>query len=151
MEDFDEILDEAEDDLDDAEDIKEGQVDSYGTYPEQEQKDSIYKWFWRVAKLQKPSQLMRVGNLTNAEIGPHQISIRDAMNLAILGKTFHHEAFGNYFASIGKVISASSMSKGGWFMDLSISQKKVRERKRKEKGGEQTWRVFNKKKPVQEQ
>ncbi len=151
MEDFDAILDDAEDELDDTEDIREGQAENYGTYPEQEQKESIYNWFWKVTRLKKPSQLMKVGNLSNAEIGPHSISVRDAMNLAILGKTFHHEAFGNYFATIGKIVSASSMSKGGWFMDLSISQKKVRERKRREKGEEQTWRVFGKKKPAQEQ
>lgn len=148
--DYEEILDEAEDELDETEEIREGQVDSFGTFPEQEQKDSIYQWFWKVTRLKKPFQLAKVGNLSKEEIGPHQISVRDAMNLAILGRLFHHPTFGNYFATVGKIVSASSMSKNGWFMDLSISQKKVRERKKQTKG-EQTWRLFGKKKPVQEQ
>ena len=41
---------------------------------------------------------------------------------------FRHHTFGNYFATRSKIVSATSMARKGWFMDLSISQKKVRER-----------------------
>ncbi len=150
MENYDELLEEAEDELEDSEEIREGQMDSFGTFPEQEQRESIFNWFWRVTRLKEPFELAKVGNLSNAEIGPHPISVRDAMNLKMLGDTFHHPIFGKYFSELGKIVSASSMAKSGWFMDLSISQKKVRERKRQNKG-EQQWRVFGKKKPAQEQ
>ena len=41
---------------------------------------------------------VKVGNLDKQEIGVFPISVRDAMNLWVLGNTFHHPTFGNYFA-----------------------------------------------------
>ena len=63
------------------------------------------------------------------------------MNLAELGKIFHHKKFGDYWQKRAMVVSASSMSRQGWFMDLSISQKKVRTRSRQtSSSGKEGWR-----------
>ena len=144
---FEELEDEYEDEVEQGQDLQDAQLEQYeATFPKPKQEQSIYNWFWKVVRLDKPFRLAKVGNLNNKEIGDHGISMRDAMNLAHLGQLFHHHKFGNYFAVRSKIIAASSMAKNGWFMDLSISQKKVRERARKASSGEQKWRIFNRKK-----
>lgn len=148
--DYDEIIDESEDDFEQAQDLQDAQIEQYeATYPTPKKDDSIYNWFWRVVRLNKPFKLAKVGNLSKQEIGDHIISMRDAMNLAHLGQTFHHSTFGNYWATRAKIISASSMAKAGWFMELSISQKKVRERKKRPLT-DATWRMFKKKNTQEE-
>ncbi|MFW6172531.1 MAG: hypothetical protein ACOC5T_02195 [Elusimicrobiota bacterium] len=147
--DYDEILDEAEDDYEQSQDLQDAQIEQYeGTYPTQKKEDSIYNWFWRVVRLNKPFKIVRVGNLTKQEIGEHGISVRDAVNLGNLGRIFNHPVFGSYWDTRAKIVSASSMAKNGWFMELSISQKKVRERKKK--SSPESWRLFKKKKSVEE-
>ena len=142
----DEIIDEAEDEFEQSQDISDGQLEQYNSY-QQKSEQNLYHWFWKVVRLNKPFRLAKVGNLGNKEIGEFGISMRDAMNLAHLGHIFRHHKFGNYFATRSKIISATSMSRGGWFMDLSISQKRVRERAKKSSSGDdkQKWRLFNKK------
>jgi hypothetical protein len=141
------IIDEAEDDFEDGKELQEAQLESFaGAYPESKEGQNIYNWFWKVVKLRKPFSLVKVANLNNEEIGKSKISNREALNLWVLGNTFHHAKFGNYFATIAKINSATSMARKGWFMDLSISQKRVRERtKNPLEKGEQPWRVFKKK------
>jgi len=152
-EEYEELMDEAEDEFEQSQDLQDAQLDQYdATYPTAKPEQSIYNWFWRVVRLDKPFKLAKVGNLSKVEIGDHVISMRDAMNLAHLGHLFNHNKFGNYFATRSKIISATSMAKNGWFMDLSISQKKVRERaKRSSSSGEEKWRIFNKNKNKQAQ
>ena len=148
-EEYEELQDEMEDEFEQSQDLQDAQLEQYdqATYPKGSPEQSIYNWFWRVVRLDKPFKLAKVGNLSKVEIGDHIISMRDAMNLAHLGHLFNHNKFGNYFATRSKIISATSMAKNGWFMDLSISQKKVRERaKRASSSGEEKWRIFNKKK-----
>ena len=151
-ENYEELVDEYEDNLEQGEDLQDAQLEQYeATFPKPKVEQTIYNWFWRVVRLDKPFKLAKVGNLSKVEIGDHVISMRDAMNLAHLGHLFNHKKFGNYFATRSKIIAASSMAKQGWFMDLSISQKKVRERARKaSSSGEQKWRIFNRQKKEQQ-
>ena len=153
MEDYEEALDEAEDEIEENQDMRDMQMDSYsGNYPTETQKDTLYNWFWKVVRLKKPFQLVKVGNLSKEEIGLHEISIRESMNLWVLGHIFHHPFFGNYFATRAKINAVTSMAKKGWFMDLSISQKKVRAREKSRQISEQQgWRVFKKKRLAQEE
>ena len=148
--DYQSIIDEAEDEMDQAQDIIEGQSEQYGALaPEVKEQENLYNWFWKVVKLNKPLQIVRVGNLNNTEIGELNVSNRDALTLHHLGKTFGHPTFGNYFAQLAKITTATSMSRKGWFMDLSISQKRVRERSRASMSAptkENKWRMFGKKK-----
>lgn len=144
-EDEEEAIDEAEDNFEEDKEFRESQMDNMSaTFPEQKEQQNIYNWFWRVVRLKKPFSLVKVGRLTKEEIGKNNISIRDSLNLWVLGNTFHHKKFGSYFATLAKINSASSMAKDGWFMDLSISQKKVRERTRHSQRptGQQSWRIF---------
>jgi|TARA_R100000750_G_scaffold62840_1_gene58452 hypothetical protein len=145
-----EQLDEVEDQLEDSDELQENQIEQYtgGTYPETKEQQNLFQWFWRVVNLGKPDKIVRVGNLSMQEIGTATISVRDAINLSNLGHIFRHPTFGSYFATLAKTTSSTSMAKKGWFMDLSISQKKVRERQRQtSSSGQQTWKkIFGKSK-----
>jgi len=142
--DEEEIVDEAEDEYEQGQDISDQQLDAYPT--SKPETTAQYNWFWRVVRLNKPFRLAKVGNLSNPEIGEFGISMRDSMNLAHLGHLFRHHKFGNYFATRSKIVSATSMARKGWFMDLSISQKKVRERAKSSLAQDkQKWRLFNRK------
>jgi len=150
MEPYDEqfLVDEAEDGLEQSQDLQDAQLDQMeGSLPQSIEQQSIYNWFWKVVKLKKPFHSIKVGNLHRKEIGETNISVRDALNLQLLGHKFHHPGFGDYFADIANITAASSMAKNGWFMDLSISQKKVRERSRETSSpsGDKKWKLFQKK------
>lgn len=153
--DYNEQLDDVEDQLDDMEELQEKQIDQFGvgTFPEVKEQQNLFQWFWRVVNLGEPHKIVKVGNLSMREIGEANISVRDAINLANLGKIFGHPIFGNYFADLAKTTAATSMAKKGWFMDLSISQRKIRERHRQvsSSGGSSPWKMFGKKKEQQDQ
>ena len=146
MEDYGELIDESEDDSDQMQDLSDGQLESveYGTYSSPRDRGDIFTWFWKVAKLKEPFKLVKTGNLSSPEVGVHKVSVRDAFLLGKLGHTFHHETFGDFWNELGGITSATSMARKGWFMDLSISQKKVRERSRTVAEEQQRWRLFNK-------
>jgi len=146
-EDYEDLVDDTEDDFEQSQDLQDAQQEQLeATYPQLKEKPDIYQWFWKVVRLDKPFKLAKVGNLNKAEIGEHGVSMRDSLNLAHLGQIFHHGIFGDYWATRSKIISASSMAKGGWFMELSISQKKLRERTRKKSSQQQEkWKLFGKK------
>lgn len=144
-----EYNDEALDEFEQGQDISDGQEDAYSsaTYPQAKSEQSLYNWFWKVVKLDKPFKLAKVGNLNNTEIGQAKTTMRDSLTLANLGHTFHHNKFGNFWATNAKIISATSMARGGWFMDLSISQRKIRERQKRggsSPEGQKKWRLFQK-------
>jgi len=144
--DYEELMDESEDEFEQSQDIADGQAESYegGTYPQEKPEQSLYNWFWKVVRLDKPFKIAKVGNLSTAEIGQPKTTMRDSLVISNLGHTFHHHKFGNFWATNAKIISATSMAKNGWFMDLSISQRKIRERQRRGSSpeGQKKWRLF---------
>lgn len=144
-------VDEVSDERDSMQDVQDAQLDSYeATYPESKTKSDLYTWFWKVVRLDEPNKVVKTANLNHAEIGEHGISVRDALNLGNLGLIFNHPMFGEYWDTRAKIISATSMAKKGWFMDLSISQRKVRQREKSDSSGkQQPWRLFQKK-PIPE-
>jgi len=145
-EEYKDSIDDLEDQYDQDEDLQDSQLDAYGTVPSKKEQESIYSWFWKVVRLGEQQKLAKVGNLSYSEIGEHGISVRDCMNLSVLGKIFGHRGFGEFFENKAMITSTTSMSKKGWFMDLSISQRKIRERTRASTTPEQKWRIFSKKK-----
>lgn len=147
MEDYEGYMDEAEDEQDTMRDLQDSQADSYeGTWPTAKHREDLYTWFWKVVNLERPSRVVKTGNLFQTEVGEHVISVRDALNIGYLGHTFHHPKFGNYFNKRAQIIATTSMARKGWFMDLSISQRKVRERARPDSAQpQQKWRLFQKK------
>jgi hypothetical protein len=147
VEEYEDLVDESEDEFEKSQDISDGQEENYeggSTYPQAKQEQSLYNWFWKVVRLNKPFKLAKVGNLSTTEIGVAKATMRDTLHVANLGHTFHHHKFGNFWATNAKIISATSMAKNGWFMDLSISQRKIRERQRKSSSpeGQKKWRLF---------
>lgn len=143
---YEELLDESEDQYEDAREVQEAQLEQAYNVPTGKQSSDLYNWFWKVVRLMPPSQLVRVANLNNQEIGEYGVSVRDAMNLANLGVIFGHKEFGRYWASRAKITSITSMAKKGWFMEMSIIQKKIRERARQSSSSEgKSWRIFGKK------
>ena len=146
-EEYEELVDEQEDEFEQSQDLQDGQVDAYesgSSYPQAKQEQSLYNWFWKVVRLNKPFKLAKVGNLSTTEIGAAKTTMRDTLHIANLGHTFHHHKFGNFWATNAKIISATSMAKNGWFMDLSISQRKIRERQKRGSTpeGQKKWRLF---------
>ena len=127
---YQELLEDTKDDGDTSRDVQDAQLDQLesSAYQMGTKSADQYKWFWQVVKLRHPFHLVRAGNLEKPEIGNSVVSIRDAMNLAKLGRIFHHEKFAQYWEDTAGITAATSMAKKGWFMELSISQRKVRER-----------------------
>lgn len=147
---YEQLISEAEDDLDLQRDYQEGQVDSLdtGAYQGLKQNQDIYSWFWKVTQLMHPPKLIRVGNLDKIEIGNARIPIRGAMEFAQICRVLKHDLVAEYFEKLAGVISASSMAKKGWFMDLSISNKKIRERSKSGEGfDKKKVGLFNRTKP----
>ncbi len=141
-------VDDIEDELDQGQEMQENQADQLeNSMSAPKEQNNIYTWFWRVVNLMNQPKLAKVGNLNSAEIGEHGISVRECMNLHFLGETFGHPIFGEYFENRAKIISVTSMSRKGWFMDLSISQRKIRARQR-ESSSQQSkkWSMFGNKK-----
>lgn len=146
MSEYEDLMDEAEDEFEQSQDISDSQLESYeSTVPHSREQDGVYPWFWKVVRLKKPLQSAKVANLSKQEIGEHIIPVREAMNLAYLGHIFKHATFGNYWATRAKIIASTSMAKSGWFMDLSISQRKIRERAKNSSSDGEKWRLFKKK------
>jgi len=156
--DLQEQIDDTFDQQDDGQDLSDEQLAQYGTMPQPKEKSDLYNWFWKVVRLgripedksgegltDEAMRLSKVGNLNMQEIGTFNTSVRDCLNLANLGKIFGHKKFGDYWQSVGMITTSTSMAKKGWFMDLSISQKKVRERQRGSSSDnqKQKWRLFN--------
>ena len=77
--------------------------------------------------LNKPRST-KVSNLDKEELGSLGISVRDCGRIALLGKTFGHKKFANFFMSQAGIISDSSMSKGGWFTELFVTSKRYASR-----------------------
>ena len=161
--DYGEALDDADDLYDAGQELPDAQLDGIeGTTPQQKERSDIWNWFWRVVQLGYPVfdedknlskealKLSKVGNLNNEEIGRSKISVRDALTLANLGETFHHQKFGNFWRSVGMVTISTSMSKKGWLVEQSISQRKIRGRESSPLTAEK-WRLFGKKKTATEE
>ena len=56
----------------------------------------------------------KVSNLNKDELGDLGISVRESMRIALLGKSFGHSKFGNFFLDQAGIVSDSAMSKDGW-------------------------------------
>lgn len=152
-EEYESLIEEANDDLDNQRDLQEGQIEQLdsGAYPSLKQNQDIYSWFWNVTQLRDPSKLIRVGNLEKVEIGNVRIPIRGCMEFAQVCRALKHDLIADYFERLAGINSASSMAKKGWFMDLSISNKKIRGREKSGEGfDKKKLGLFNRSKPPQE-
>jgi len=152
IEQLNEQLDDMDDEIDQGQELSDAQLEQYGLAPQKEQ-SNLYNWFWKVVKLKDETlEVVKIGNLFGTEIGEHDFSVRECLNLGMLGKMFSHPVFGKYFEDKAKITVATSMARQGWFMDLSISQRKIRARQKSGSsplGNKKPWKgagVFKKKK-----
>lgn len=70
----------------------------------------------------------KVSNLDKVEIGDIGITVRDALKINLIARTFKHPRFGEFFMSQAGIISDSAMSKKGWFTELFVTSKKFAQR-----------------------
>jgi hypothetical protein len=95
--------------------------DAYGTYPQAKRQESLFSLFkdtWRALDSSK------IANIDKNEIGDLGISVRDSQRIALLARLLHHDDFAKYFANIGEITLATSMSRKGWFTELFVTSKK---------------------------
>jgi len=116
----------------------------------------IYQLFDTV--LNKPRST-KVSNLNKDELGDLGISIRDSMRIALLGKSFGHKKFANFFLNQAGIVSDSAMSKEGWFTELFVTSKRYAARsssseiKSLPQSSKGKWKMFSGKKtgsPIQQ-
>ena len=70
----------------------------------------------------------KVANLGGDELGKLDLSVRGALNIGLLGTTFHHPTFSKFFCDQAEIINATSMSRKGWFTELFVTSKKFAQR-----------------------
>ena len=92
----------------------------------------------------------KVSNLNKDELGHLGISVRDCMRIALLGESFGHKKFANFFMRQAGIISDSSMSKEGWFTELFVTSKRYASRASSSSikelpqfGSKKKWKMFS--------
>lgn len=94
-------------------------------YSEGKPKEGHYQLFNKVLTLPRS---IKVGNIDKPELGDLGISIREALRIELIGKTFGHPVFGKFFGDQANILTDSSMSKKGWLAELFVTQRKVTEK-----------------------
>lgn len=99
----------------------EGVYDGYANVPTPKEKDDLFSLF---AKVWASKDSKKVANLNSQELGMLPMSVRWNLYMKLLGKTFGHKDFAEFFGAKAEIICATSASKKGWFPELFVSQKK---------------------------
>jgi hypothetical protein len=95
-------------------------------YSENKPIGGLYALFENV--LNRPDSI-RVSNVDpKTELGDLGITIRDCERIALIGNTFHHARFADFFHKQALIVTDTAMSKKGWFPELFISSKKFAEK-----------------------
>ena len=121
QEEIEDYQDEAEEQQDAYEDAQENQRRMGYDYPKPKESESLFNLFHKVLGLADSS---KVGNLDKSELGLVNISVRDCQNISLLSEKLGHPHFGDFFAKRSQITLTTSASKGGWFTDLFVTQKK---------------------------
>ena len=74
------------------------------------------------------SKSTKVGNVDKHELGDLGISIRESLRVALIGRTFGHPIFADFFANQSNIITDTSMAKRGWLAELFVTSKKFTEK-----------------------
>jgi len=94
-------------------------------YSESKPKEGLYALFNKVLSMPRT---IKVGNVDKHELGELGISIRESLRVALIGKTFGHKQFSNFFENQANIITDTSMAKRGWLAELFITSKKTTDR-----------------------
>lgn len=99
--------------------------EQYLGYSESKPKEGLYALFDKVLNLPKST---KVGNVDKHELGDLGISIRESLRVALIGRTFGHPIFADFFANQSNIITDTSMAKRGWLAELFVTSKKFTEK-----------------------
>ena len=94
-------------------------------YSESKPKEGLYALFQKVLAMPRST---KVGNVDKHELGELGISIRESLRVALIGKTFGHKTFANFFENQANIITDTSMAKKGWLAELFVTSKKSTDR-----------------------
>jgi hypothetical protein len=94
-------------------------------YSEEKPRESV--WVLINKGLSLPNTT-RVGNVDKHELGDLGMNVREAQRVALIGNTFGHPIFADFFFEHSNITTGTSMAKKGWFMELGISSKRFSER-----------------------
>ncbi len=125
------------------------QVEEYGKEVVRQfsqEKANIHSFFTKV--IQTPSTI-RIGNVSEEELGEPQITIRGLKELELFSKDIEdNELWTNYFKKRAEIVTETSLSKEGFLLRMSVTTKKeladVTSKRKTNKG----W--FKKKEPNKE-
>lgn len=128
------------------EDLLESQADqlesSEDYYQTSNKENNPYGFFWKVVK---HNDSTKTSNVTGQETGVAWMPMRGAKHMALLSDKFHHPGLYDFFASSGEIVASTSMGRGGWLMETTISQKKFSTKEKRKMSGqqpEQRWKLF---------
>jgi len=141
---YQEQLDDYEDSQETSQDLQDSQLESYESYPQGVRpREDQYTWFWKIVKLQDST---KVANVEDREIGQAPLTIRGIKRVALVAEQLGNNKLAEYFNKEAEIILATSMSRKGWLVEQSISQKKSTTRARVRQGGGDGWKIYQKKK-----
>jgi hypothetical protein len=99
--------------------------DQFLGFSEGKPREGLYALFEKISLTPKT---IRVGNVDKHELGDLGISVREGMRVAMIGTTFGHKMFAQFFFDQANIVTESSMAKRGWFQELFVTSKRSAER-----------------------
>ena len=99
--------------------------EQYLGYSESKPKEGLYALFEKVLTMPRST---KIANVDKHELGDLGISIRESLRVALIGRTFGHPIFADFFANQSNIITDTSMSKRGWLAELFVTSKKFTEK-----------------------
>ena len=106
-------------------DQEDAEDEQFMGFAEARPKEGLYALFNKVLTLPKT---IKVGNVDKQELGELGISIRECLRVALIGKTFGHRRFAEFFENQANIITDTSMAKRGWFSELFVTAKRFTEK-----------------------
>ncbi len=105
--------------------MEEGFTEGYGS-PQFEEKPSPFQFFNKVMDADTTN---RVSNLKDEELGTTRLSVRDYLTLANFQATRKFDRVADYLKRKAAIVSDTALSRDGFMMNLSITQKRERIKK----------------------
>ena len=142
--DYNNAVDETYDYEDGSSDLQESQLDQYEQYPSSPKAtETLLTWFWKIVNLKDST---KVSNLDSTEIGPTVSTVRGLQRLALVSEALGESSVTQYFKDEAEIVLATAMSRKGWLVEQSISQKKnITRARQRTLGNSKPWRPFQKK------
>lgn len=113
--------------------LESGTSSDYG-FPSAEKKDSTFRFFKEILQMVDTT---RVGNLATSELGEVKVGVRDYQHIANYAEAEGLELVAEYLRAKSNVITATSMSKKGFWAQLFVTNIK-KEQKVKDDGKKKT-------------